>query len=425
MKQTLPGLTTNIKSKRFGAWDNWARALLFRRLQHLQAGEIMIADSQGTTRLGTGTELSARVDVLDPGFYRDVVFGGSLGAADSFIRGAWTTDNLTTLLRIFARDASVAGAMERNWAVPANLMARAYHALRRNSHRGSVRNIHAHYDLGNAFFELFLDETMNYSCAIFENSGGSLAQASVAKMERACRKLDLSPADHLLEIGTGWGALAIHAASHYGCRVTTTTISSEQHEYGVRRVREAGLESRITVLKDDYRDISGRYDKLVSIEMIEAVGYGNFDTYFRKCCELLRPDGLMLLQAIVMAGHHYRQYLRSTDFIQKYVFPGSCLPSTAAIADSLSRATDFRLVDLEDLTPHYAETLRRWRRRFLGRRETARTLGYPEDFLRLWEYYLCYCEAGFEERHIGDVQLLLARPANRRPPIAHAIGRAA
>jgi cyclopropane-fatty-acyl-phospholipid synthase len=244
-----------------------------------------------------------------------------------------------------------------------------------------------------------------------------LRDASIAKNDRICRKLELKPEDHLLEIGSGWGGFALHAARHYGCRVTTTTISREQYQLARERVLQAGLEDRVTVLCQDYRDLRGRYDKLVSIEMIEAVGCEYFDTFFRACSERLRDDGLMCLQAITIADQVFDRYRRSYDFIRSHVFPGSCLTSLASITSSLARSTDLRLIHLEDLTPHYARTLRLWRERYFANLDRVRALGYPDSFIRLWEFYLCYCEGGFEERYIGDVQLLLAKPGNRRPPI--------
>ena len=293
--------------------------------------------------------------------------------------------------------------------------------MRRNTLQGSRKNIAAHYDLGNEMFALFLDDTMMYSCAIFEHPQMSLQQASIEKLERVCRKLELQPGDHLLEIGTGWGGLALHAARHYGCRVTTTTISHEQYRMALQRVEQAGLGDRITVLCEDYRNLSGEYDKLVSIEMIEAVGHAYFDTYFEQCSRLLKSDGLMLLQSITIADQRYAAAKRSVDFIQRYIFPGGCLPSVAVLSDSVARNTDMRMLHLEDIGPHYATTLKRWRQRFMARLDSVRALGYPEEFIRMWEYYLCYCEGGFRERAIGTVQVLLGKPLNRREALLPAL----
>ncbi|MCA9773815.1 MAG: class I SAM-dependent methyltransferase, partial [Myxococcales bacterium] len=273
--------------------------------------------------------------------------------------------------------------------------------------------IAAHYDLGNDFFELFLDETMTYSCGVFERPEASMAEASRAKIDRLCRKLRLGPGDHLLEIGTGWGAFAIHAARKYGCRVTTTTISREQHAWAARKVREAGLEDRVTLLLSDYRDLTGTYDKLVSVEMIEAVGAAYVPGFLAKCASLLRPEGLMALQAITVREQSYAAHLGTVDFIKRYIFPGGELVGLGALCDAVGRATDLRVEHVEDLSPHYAETLRRWRERFEKNRAAIADLGYPERFLRMWEYYLTYCEGGFAERYVGGAQIVLAKPLAR------------
>jgi len=400
---------------------DWSRQSVLGALDKLRGGQIVLNDDVGSHRLGQATDLVARVHVRQPDFYSRLVLGGSLGAADSFIGGGWTTDDLSTTLRIFARDVVRSEQMEYGWAKLRGLAERITHALRRNTLKGSARNIHAHYDLGNAFFKLFLDETMNYSAGIFERPTDTMKQASIAKMDRVCRKLELGPSDHLLEIGTGWGGLAIHAASQYGCRVTTTTISAEQHKMAEARVQEAGLESRVRVLRQDYRGLSGHYDKLVSIEMIEAVGHRYLDTYFRQCGRLLKPDGLMLLQAIVTPEYRYEASRRSVDFIRRYIFPGSCLASVGRISESIGRVSDFSTIHIEDIGPHYAETLRRWGQSFFANIDQIRALGFDERFLRTWEYYFCYCEAGFEERLVGDVQMLLGRPGNRRTSVLGAI----
>jgi cyclopropane-fatty-acyl-phospholipid synthase len=294
-----------------------------------------------------------------------------------------------------------------------NPLRKAVHALRRNSRDGSRRNIAAHYDLGNDLLRCFLDETLMYSSATFEHAQQGLHEAQLARLDRICRKLELGPDDHLLEIGTGWGGLALHAAQHFGCRVTTTTISREQWTLARERVRAAGLEGRIEVLCEDYRDLTGTYDKLVSIEMIEAIGHEYHDTYFARCAQLLKPEGAMLLQAITIADQRYERARRSVDFIQRYIYPGSCIPSVAALSDSIARASDLRVFDLEDIGPHYATTLAHWRQNFRANLPRIRALGYDDTFLRMWEYYLCYCEGGFAERVLGDVMMLLVKPRNR------------
>jgi cyclopropane-fatty-acyl-phospholipid synthase len=290
--------------------------------------------------------------------------------------------------------------------------------VRRNTVARSRRQIAAHYDLGNELYELFLDDSMMYSCAVYDDGHTSLEEAQRAKLERIVRKLDLKASDHLLEIGTGWGALALHAARRTGCRVTTTTISREQHALATERVRAAGLEDRVTVLLEDYRDLAGTYDKLVSIEMIEAVGWRDFDTYFRRCSELLEPDGLMLLQAITIDDRAFDVEKATKSFINQLIFPGGCLPSLGEIHRCVAQRTDMRSVGMEDITPHYVTTLRDWRERFDAQEPELDQRGYDERFRRMWRLYLAYCEGGFAERRIGDVQLLLAKPAFRDEPVA-------
>ncbi|MGB4067677.1 MAG: cyclopropane-fatty-acyl-phospholipid synthase family protein, partial [Nitrospira sp.] len=293
---------------------------------------------------------------------------------------------------------------------------KAIHWLNRNTKAGSKKNIAAHYDLGNEFFRLMLDETMMYSCAYFERPDATLAEASRAKNERICRKLQLLPSDHLLEIGTGWGGFAIHAASQYGCRVTTTTISQQQYTVAVQRVEEAGLTDRVTVILKDYRDLpqlAQQFDKLVSIEMIEAVGYQFFEAFFAVCSRMLKPNGLMLIQGITIDEGIYEQAKRSVDFIQHFMFPGSCIPSVAALTQASATGGGLSLVQLEDIGAHYPFTLRAWRHNLSERGSQISALGYQPEFLRLWNFYLCYCEGGFLERSISDVHLLFAKPGWR------------
>jgi cyclopropane-fatty-acyl-phospholipid synthase len=286
------------------------------------------------------------------------------------------------------------------------------YARARNSRRGARRNISAHYDLGNDFFALMLDPTMTYSCGVFERDDASLEEASLAKIDRLCRKLGLHAGDRLLEIGAGWGALAVHAASRYGCHVTTATISEKQHELVVRRVADAGVSDRVTVLLADYRDLTGRFSKLVSVEMIEAVGAEYFDAFFQACASRLEPGGLMAIQAITVADQRFDDARRAVDFIKHYVFPGSCIPWVGALLGAAAGVSDLRLVDLEDFTPHYARTLAAWRDN-LERNRAAVDLITDERFRRLWRLYLAYCEGGFLERHTGLVQMVFSRPAWR------------
>lgn len=402
-----------------------ARRLVLRHLRHLQGGRLTLTDAISTSEVGSGGDLSAKVRVHGADFYRRLLVGGGLGAAESFMDGGWSSHDLTATLRLFARNMALSDAMDGGWAALRTLFEHILYRLRANTRRGSARNVRAHYDLGNDLFELFLDPTLTYSAGIFEHPGATMEAASTAKMERICRKLRLTANDHLLEIGSGWGALAIHAAREHGCRVTTTTISPEQRRLARRRVREAGLEGQVTVLLEDYRDLEGRYDKLVSVEMVEAVGHAYLGDYFGRCADLLEPDGLMLLQAIVTPEYRYESSRRSIDLIRRYIFPGSCLTSVGRISEALARSTDFSTLHLEDIGPHYAETLRRWRRRFRDNLGRVRALGYDERFVRLWDYYLCYCEAGFEEGIVGDVQLLLGRPKQRHPSLLGRLDAAA
>jgi len=405
------------RTKPFTALERFARSQLHERLSGLRWGRLVLRDELGSQVFGGAHGPSATIEVHDGELYLDIAKQGSVGAGEAYAHGAWSTDDLVAVIRILVRNREVLQGMERGFARLGSAALRLWHRRHDNTRAGSRENIAAHYDLGNEFYELWLDETMMYSCAAFERPDMTLHEAQVARLDRICRKLDLQPTDHLLEIGTGWGGMAIHAASKSGCRVTTTTISRRQHEKAVERVRAAGLEERVTVLLEDYRDLQGSYDKLVSLEMIEAVGERWYDMYFESCSKLLKPDGMMLLQAITIRDSLYQDALRSVDFIQRFIFPGSCIPSTAAIMDRVARVTDMNLCHLEDIGPHYASTLRLWRENMGANAERIRALGYSEEFLRMWEFYLCYCEGGFEERSIQDVQLLLAKPLNRRAPL--------
>jgi cyclopropane-fatty-acyl-phospholipid synthase len=323
--------------------------------------------------------------------------------------GHWQTDDLTALMRLLLRNRPALDGMEKGLARVSAPLRIAAHWLHRNTRAGSRCNISAHYDLGNDFFRLFLDETLMYSCALFERPEMTLAQASTAKLDAICRKLALCPQDHVLEIGTGWGGFALHAASRYGCRVTTTTISPSQHELARERVHAAGLEDRVTVLLEDYRDLKGTYDKVVSVEMIEAIGHRQFGEFFRQCAARLIPGGQMLMQSITIADRRYAKARDEVDFIKRYIFPGSCIPSVSALAHAMAGSSDLRIMHLEDIGLHYATTLGRWRDNFLANLNQVRALGYPESFRRMWEFYLSYCEAGFAERALGDIQMLMTR----------------
>ncbi|MDX1777215.1 MAG: cyclopropane-fatty-acyl-phospholipid synthase family protein, partial [Desulfobulbales bacterium] len=299
--------------------------------------------------------------------------------------------------------------MDKGWSRVTAPLLRMYHRLQKNTLNGSRKNIVAHYDLSNDFFKLFLDQTMGYSCGIFENRDSTLQEAQVAKFDRICRKLKLSKEDHVVEIGGGWGGFALHAVQNYGCRVSTTTISDNQYNYMQQLFDNAGLADRITVLKQDYRNLTGCYDKLVSIEMIEAVGHHFLDTFFKKCCQLLKPDGMMALQAIIIPDHEFDRHKHSVDFIKRYIFPGSCIPSVGVITKSIKKHTDLRLIDFKDITPHYATTLRMWRERFFDNLEKIKALGFSESFIRMWEFYLASCEGSFQENYNGDIQMIFSK----------------
>ena len=397
----------------------WSRALVHRRLGALRRGHLVLHDALGETVFGDAAagQAGVRVDVHRQRFYRRTLLGGTLGAAESYMDGDWSASDLTALIRIFVREIEVSDGLEGGAAIAASVLARLGDLARRNTRAGSRRNIGAHYDLGNDFFRLFLDETLTYSAGIFETASSTMADASRAKLDRVCRKLSLAPGDRVVEIGSGWGSFALHAAVRYGCHVTTATISREQCAFVERRVRERGLTGRVRVVFSDYRDLKGSFDRLVSIEMIEAVGHENLGRYFRVCADLLEDHGEALIQAIVMPEARYRQYRRQSDFIRRYVFPGSCVPSLGAILTAAAGMAGFNPVHLEDIGPHYAQTLRHWRTAFETQLEAVRALGFDERFIRLWRFYLAYCEAGFEERYLGDVQLLLHKPGCRSEPL--------
>jgi cyclopropane-fatty-acyl-phospholipid synthase len=411
----IPAEALDLSKLKEGRLDQMARRAVFARLNKLASGRINLVESGDRFEFGEdrGRPLCATITVHHPLFYSRVFFGGSIGAAEAYMEGLWAADDMTTVMRILALNQETLREMEKGLARVTAPFHKLYHFVRKNTRSGSRSNILAHYDLGNQFYSLFLDDTMTYSCGIFEHEHSTLAQASEAKYDRLCRKLQLSAGDRVVEIGTGWGGFAVHAAQNYGVHVTTTTISDEQHQYAHSRIRQAGLEDQITLLKKDYRDLKGEFDKLVSIEMIEAVGHHYLTAFFRKCSRLLKDDGLMALQAITIGDHIFDRHKRSVDFIKRYIFPGSCIPSIGAIGNSIASGTDLRLVQLEDITPHYARTLREWRTRFFQNIEKVRAMGFSETFIRMWEYYLCYCEGGFAERYLGDVQMIFAKPRYR------------
>jgi cyclopropane-fatty-acyl-phospholipid synthase len=392
-----------------------ARSAVLTQLRNLRQGRLrLICQGQEWLFGDVGSALHAEVEIFDEAAWGMVATNGSIGAGEAYIHGYWRTPDLAAVTRIFVANLEVLDALEGGLARLGRPVLRLLHWLNRNNRRGARRNILAHYDLGNALFERLLDPTMMYSAAMFDSQEQSLEQGQLNKLERICEKLALRPDDHLLEIGTGWGSLAIHAATRHGCRVTTTTLSEAQYAHTLQRVRDLGLQERITVLREDYRDLGGRFDKLVSIEMIEAVGHRYLPVYFRRCASLLKDDGLMLLQAITIRDQRYEQAQRSVDFIQRHIFPGGALPSLNVMLQTASRHTALNLVHMEDFGLDYARTLQHWRDNLRQSRSALVELGYDDTFQRLWEFYLCYCQGGFEERAIGVAQLLWAAPAARR-----------
>ncbi len=412
-------LTVHATPVRVPATARWLKGLLLKRLTGLRHGALTIIDGGTTHRCGV-TELSAgdlraTITVHHPDFWLATGLGGSVGSGDAYIRGLWDADNLTAVIRLLARNQAVLAGLDGGLVALATApLRRALHWLNRNSVDGAARNIAAHYDIGNELFRQMLDPTMMYSSAVFPSAGASLEEAQLHKLDRICTALELRPGEHLVEIGTGWGGLAIHAAARYGVHVTTTTISRQQHDLAVERVRAAGLSGRVEVVMRDYRELQGSFDKLVSIEMVEAVGHEYHPAYMRDCGRLLKPEGLALIQAITITDQAYHRARREVDFIKKFIFPGSCIPSVTALVDAATAASDLRLAAYDDLTPHYARTLACWRDNCHANATAITELGYNRSFQRMWDYYLGYCEGGFAERAISVGHLLFAKPGWRQ-----------
>ena len=381
-------------------------------LSDLKGGTIDYCDGQQAVTFGSlsSDSLAANLQVTDGGFYSQLAWGGALGMAESYLRGQWQTDDLTCLLRIFCRNLNRLSQTNTLAVKSSNFLRRLMMRLHRNTVANSRLNIAAHYDLSNDFFQLLLDPTMMYSSAYFEHETSNLHDASITKLDRICQKLQLRPSDSVLEIGTGWGGFALHACKQFGASLTTTTISEAQYLLAKQRFAEAGITDRVKLLDTDYRNLTGQYDKLVSIEMVEAVGEKYLDSYFRQCGRLLKPGGRFVLQAIVMPEQRYQEYRRGDDYIRRYIFPGGFLPSVSAIQETIGRTSDLRLTELEDLSSHYSRTLEEWRRRFLDRIADVRGLGFDDRFIRMWEYYLCYCEAAFREQAVRVVQIVWDKP---------------
>ena len=389
------------------------KKIIHQRLSQIKDAHIIIKDGKSINKFGKPGNLSAKINILDTVFYKNIILGGTIGASESFIRGEWSSPNLTNVIRVLARNTEAQDKLENLFTLLSQPFLKVMHKLNENSVRGSKKNISRHYDLSNDFFSLFLDKNMMYSSAIYKSRKTSLEDASTNKLDVICKKLNLKKTDHVIEIGTGWGGFAIYAAKNYGCKVTTTTISIEQYKFAKQKIKEAGLGKKIKVLLKDYRLLKGQYDKLVSIEMIEAVGYQFYDEYFKIIGQLLKNDGEALIQAITIKDQRYSKAIQSVDFIQKYIFPGSCIPSITAIQNSLTSSTDLVINDIRDIGHHYAKTLADWRKRFLKNKQEIRKLGFDDKFLRMWLFYFAYCEGGFEEKVISDIHLHITKPGYR------------
>ena len=402
--------------KTLSQWQKGARSLALKSLRFLNTGSLTIeehffANTVNQEQFGEykASEPHAVIRVSNPEFYVRVLKGGSIAAAEAYMDGWWDSPDLTALTELMARNLAALDKIEAQSSVITRAANKLGHWLKRNSIVRAKQNIEAHYDLGNDLYRTFLDERMLYSSALYLNTSDSLEQAQVQKMDRLCQQLKLTADDHVIEIGTGWGAMAIYMAQTYGCRVTTTTISEQQYEYAKHKIEQLGLSGRITLLKQDYRVLEGTFDKLVSIEMIEAVGKAYLHSYLTQCQKLLKPGGLMAIQAITIADQRYDYYSNNVDFIQKYIFPGGFLPSITALTSMATRSTDFVVRDLFDIGQDYAQTLADWRQRFESSLTQVRELGYDERFIRMWRYYLCYCEGGFKAQTISTIHLTLQR----------------
>ncbi len=415
MKETVVSARTPLDGLSQSHSGDLSTRLAYKLLGQIRRGSLTVVNAGITQTFGQdGEGPNCIVRVHDQVVFRKLIRGGSVGAAEAYMDGDWSTDDLTSVIRLFLQNRQILEDMETRMSWVRRLGLKLYHLGRRDSLSGSRRNIAEHYDLGNEFFQLFLDPTMMYSSGVFPSRSDSMEQASVNKMAVVCEKLSLGEDDHLLEIGTGWGGLAVYAAQHYGCRVTTTTISTEQYEHARAKVEAAGLTGQVTVLNQDYRELSGAFDKLVSIEMIEAVGLEHISTYLQKCASLLKPGATMLLQSITIADQRFHAASRAVDFIQRYIFPGGALPSITMLMAEATRSTDLRAFGLEDITEHYAVTLHKWREAFWEAVPQVRELGFDDYFIRMWDYYLAYCEGGFMERAISCVHLQFHKPEYRR-----------
>jgi len=390
-----------------------ARSLVFRQLKKIDTGYISIQEGNKKFSFGKKGNLSAHITVHDPRFYGALAFGGSIGVSEAFMQKFWSVNDLTKLIRIMAINQNAMDQLESLFNVFLKPILKCLHYLNQNSVKGSRINISKHYDLGNDFFSLFLDSTMMYSSAVFKNPQDSLYQGSMHKLEMICQGLELNAQDHVIEIGSGWGGFAIYAAQNFGCMVTTTTISKQQYLFVKQKIKDLKLTHKIKVLLSDYRHLKGQYSKLVSIEMLEAVGYQYYDTYFKVCSHLLKPDGIAFIQTITITDQRYEKAKHSVDFIQRYIFPGSCIPSLTALQNSITESSDLKIYQVRDIGDHYARTLALWRIAFFKRLSEVKALGFDDVFIRMWHFYLAYCEGGFKEKAISDIHLKLIKPDYR------------
>ena len=390
-----------------------ARALVFRQLKKIDTGYISIQEGNKKFSFGKKGNLSAHITVHDPRFYGALAFGGSIGVSEAFMQKYWSVNDLTKLIRIMAINQNAMDQLESLFNVFLKPILKCLHYLNQNSVKGSRINISKHYDLGNDFFSLFLDSTMMYSSAVFKNPQDSLYQGSMHKLEMICQGLELNAQDHVIEIGSGWGGFAIYAAQNFGCMVTTTTISKQQYLFVKQKIKDLKLTHKIKVLLSDYRHLKGQYSKLVSIEMLEAVGYQYYDIYFKVCSHLLKPDGIAFIQTITITDQRYEKAKHSVDFIQRYIFPGSCIPSLTALQNSITESSDLKIYQVRDIGDHYARTLALWRTAFIKRLSEVKDLGFDDVFIRMWHFYLAYCEGGFKEKAISDIHLKLIKPDYR------------
>lgn len=415
--------TTSINNRKTyrevkASWlDGLAKRWVFNALSKLQKGRLVIDEEGKINSFGepqSSAVLTAHISIHHPSVYRQMLFGGSIGSGEGYMLGTWSSPHLLSVIRLFCQNIDALNSMDNTRPILNRIVAKIVHVLNGNTLSGSKKNIAAHYDLGNDFFELFLDPKMMYSAGMYPDNNASLEEAATHKLDVICKKLRLSEQDHLLEIGAGWGGLAIYAAKHYGCQVTTTTISQEQYTYAEQAVKQAGLKNKITLLLSDYRKLEGQYSKLVSVEMIEAVGHKHYKDYFSICSRLLENDGLMCIQAITIADQRYEQAKQSVDFIQRYIFPGGSLPSNAVIADCVARHTNMQIINIEDIGLDYAKTLSHWRDNFKNNLPQIKEMGFDDTFCRMWEFYLCYCEGGFLERSISTVHTVMAKPGAKQ-----------